>query len=204
MVADRPLHIRTIILFILALAVGAFIVRFWFFLSWTVPVLGMRPGMCVQYLGMYIAGIAAYRYNWFQSIPSSFGKVGIIATVVGTIILFPIALSGNDFGAEGGLHWQSLVYTTWEAILCVGMCLALLVFFRRFFARNGRWRKFLASHAYVVYLVHAPVLVALGYAFSGLSLYSLLKWILVAFIAIPCSFLCGALVRKLPFARTIL
>lgn len=136
----------------------------------------------------------------------------MIAATIATLTLFPVAFvfgSTAEGGSlvvpmSGGLHWQSFVFSLWEAITCVGMCLGLLVFFRQRVNRKGKIGTFLANHAYVVYLVHAPVIVGLAFAVANITINPLLKWVLVSIIAIPLCFGCGYLLRKLPFTSKIL
>lgn len=209
---SKPPTGLAIIGFTLGVAVATFVLRFWFSFEFTIPFVGIRVSMLPQYLSLFVVGILAYRHNWFLTIPSRAGKIGLIAATVATLTLFPVAYA---FGAapvegslvlpmSGGLHWQSFVYSLWEAITCVGMCLGLLVFFRQRVNRQGKIGTFLANHSYVVYLVHAPVTVVLAFAVSGVAINLLLKWVLVSIIAIPLCFGVGYLLRKLPFARAIL
>jgi glucan biosynthesis protein C len=55
-----------------------------------------------------------------------------------SIILFPLSLTGTVKFVGGGT-WQSAAYTLWDSTFSVGICLALIVFFRRFFDRRGRF-----------------------------------------------------------------
>jgi hypothetical protein len=55
-----------------------------------------------------------------------------------------------------------------------------------------------------VFLIHAPVLVFLALALRGISLPSLLKFVLVAPLAVALCFLIANYLRQLPLARRIL
>ena len=83
-------------------------------------------------------------------------------------------------------------------------CLAAIVFFRRFLDRQGRFSRFLSQHSYTVYFVHIPIVVFLAVALRGIDLEPLLKFFVVAIIAVPACFAAAYLVRKLPGASRIL
>jgi surface polysaccharide O-acyltransferase-like enzyme len=104
----------------------------------------------------------------------------------------------------GGLHWQALVLALWEQLLCIGMIITLLVWFRQRFNHQGSLAKTMSASAYTVYLIHAPVIVLVALALSSISLHPLIKYPLVALIVVPLCFLLGTLIRKLPLARNIL
>jgi glucan biosynthesis protein C len=125
-------------------------------------------------------------------------------------VLFPIvfllggALEGNTEPYMGGLYWQSLAYSIWEQFVGVGMILALLVFFRKRLDRQGTLARSLSACTYTVYFIHAPVLVFLALALRGVTLHPLLKFALVAPVAVILCFALAYLLRKLPVLRNIL
>jgi surface polysaccharide O-acyltransferase-like enzyme len=131
------------------------------------------------------------------------GKVGVGVALGATILLFPLALSGET-GFLGGGDWHSAVYALWESTFALGMCLGLITSFRRFSKRSGRLGEFLSQHAFTVYVVHAPVIVLLALAVRGIHPEQLIKFGLVAAIGVPLCFAVVFLVRKIPFASEIL
>lgn len=191
-------------IFILALALTSYLLRIVVPLGLTIPVFGFPTfAYLPQYLSFFIIGIIAFRRGWFRSIPNSMGKVGFVGALVATILLFPLAVSGKtDFLGNG--HWESAVYALWDSIFSVGMCLGLITFFRRFFNRSGKLGRFLSQHAYAVYIIHAPLIVLLAIALRGIHPEQLLKFALVALIAVPLCFGVAFLVRKLPFASRVI
>jgi len=64
--------------------------------------------------------------------------------------------------------------------------------------------QFLSRNAYTAYLIHEVLIVALAYAVRDVTLYPLLKWVLVALAAVPLCFGLGGLIRKLPYADRVL
>jgi membrane-bound acyltransferase YfiQ involved in biofilm formation len=102
------------------------------------------------------------------------------------------------------VNWQALVYALWESLFCVGMCVGLLTLFRQRFNCQGAVGQFLSTHAYAVYIIHAPILVGLAFALRGVELDPLLKFALAAVIAVPLCFSAAYLVRQLPLVQRVL
>jgi glucan biosynthesis protein C len=199
-------------IFILALALVSYLVRIVIPLGKSVlefPTLAYLP----QYLSFFVLGTVASRHNWFRTLPSSMGVVGFVTAVVAGVFLFPLAFSGQPFSLEftpaftnsmGNGHWQSAVYTLWDSITAVGMCLGAITLFRRFFNGQGRFGRFLSQHSYTVFIIHIPIIVFLAYALGGIDLGSLLKFGLASVIIVPACFAVAYIVRKIPGLSRIL
>jgi glucan biosynthesis protein C len=69
---------------------------------------------------------------------------------------------------------------------------------------QGPRRRFLSAHAYTVYVIHPVVLVALGYALSGVQAPAVAKFALLAVLAVPLCWMAAFPVRALPGARKVL
>ncbi|MCB0064976.1 MAG: acyltransferase family protein, partial [Caldilineaceae bacterium] len=158
-----------------------------------------------QYLSFFVVGVVATQYDWFEQIPRARGVIGLVAAMVAMVLFFPVAFFGgllDKFLGNG--HWQSALYTLWDSIFAVGMCLAVIPFFRRFFNRQGAFGRFLARHSYAVYILHSPIIVLVALAVQGIELEPLAKFGLVSAIGVSLSFLVAYGVRKVPFAARIL
>jgi len=205
--------------FVLGLALVSFLFRmivplgqpvslFVYFLSF--PTIAYLP----QYLSFFVLGIIASRYDWLRTLPASMGIVGLIATILAAVILFPLAFSGEPFSlaltpvfdnATGNGHWQSAVYVLWDSIFSVGLILALIPFFRAFFNTKSRLGTFLAQHSYAVYILHIPIIVFLAYALRDVELSNnLVKFALASLIMVPICFVVAYLVRKIPLVSRVL
>jgi peptidoglycan/LPS O-acetylase OafA/YrhL len=205
-------------IFILALALVSFLVRiivpigepvilFVYFLNF--PTIAYLP----QYLSFFIVGTIAFRHDWFRTVPGSMGVVGFVAALVATILLFSIAyislLTWIERGAQqlppfGFGTWQSAVYTLWDSIFAVGMVLAAITFFRRFFNGNSRFGRFLAQQSYAVYVIHIPIIVYLTLLLRGIDIEHLIKFGLAALIVVPTCFVVAYVIRKIPGVSRIL
>jgi glucan biosynthesis protein C len=191
--------------FILALALVSYLVRIVIPMGKDVlgfPTISYLP----QYLSFFVLGTVASRHDWFRTLPHPVGVVGIVIAVVAAVLLFPLALSGRLFSLEvtepagfvGNGHWQSAVYALWDSTFAVGVCLAAITLFRRFINGQGRFGRFLSQHGYAVYIIHIPILVVIAIGLKGIPLEPLLKFGVVAVIAVPTCFAVAYIVRKIP------
>jgi glucan biosynthesis protein C len=198
-----PPSYPAIVAFVLALALSSYLIRIVWPLGTYVlsfPTLAYLP----QYLSFFVLGTVAFRRDWLRTIPASMGKVGLAMALGATLILFPLALLGGGANFLGGEHWQSAAYALWDSTFAVGWSLALITFFRAYLNRQGRLGTFLSRHSYTVFITHAPLITFLAIALRYIQLERLLKFALVAVIAVPLCFAAAFLVRKIPLASRIL
>jgi peptidoglycan/LPS O-acetylase OafA/YrhL len=192
-------------LFILGLALVSYLFRIIMPMGKTVldfPTLAYLP----QYLSLFIVGTIAYRRDWFQTLTGRMGGVGFVTAILASLILFPLAFM-SVFSGEihflGNGTWQSAAYTLWDSIFVVGMCLASITFFRRFFNEKSRFGSFLSQQSYAVYLIHIPIIILLAYALRGIDIGGidfgpLLKFGLLSIIVVPVCFVVAWVLRKIP------
>jgi surface polysaccharide O-acyltransferase-like enzyme len=200
-----------IAVFALLLGLVMWIVRIWYPIDrWvTILLLPVEIAHLPQYILLFVIGIIAYRRNWFLAISDAVGKLWLGIAII-CIVLLPIifvaggVMEGKVDLFKGGIQWQAVVTAFWEAFLCLGMVVGLLVLFRKRFNQQGTLAKAMSASAYTVYIIHQPVLIFLGLALSGIRLPHLLKFVLVAPVAVALSFLLSNYIRKLPLARSIL
>jgi glucan biosynthesis protein C len=204
-------------IFILALALTSYLLRIIVPLGKAVslfadllsfPTIAYLP----QYLCFFVLGTVAFRHDWFRMFPRSMGKVGIVTAIVATITLFSIGFlsflkaienASPQIPPFGYGTWQSAVYALWDSIFAVGMCLAAITFFRRFFDGESGVGKFLSQHSYAVYVIHVPIVVLLAYALRGIQFAALLKFGMASLIGVPLCFAVAYIVRKIPFASRV-
>jgi peptidoglycan/LPS O-acetylase OafA/YrhL len=199
-------------LFVLALAATSYLVRMVVPIGQEVldfPTLAYLP----QYLSLYVVGAVASRRNWLRTVPRSMGVVGFVAAAVASVLLFPLAFSGQWLSLEltpglsnamGGGHWQSAVYALWDAIMAVGMCLGTIVLFRRLFNGQGGFGRFLSRQSYAVYVIHIPLIVVVAYLLRGIAIAPLAKFGLASAVIVPTCFAVAYLIRKVPFVSKVL
>ena len=198
--------------FTLALAVVSYLIRMVIPLGTSVlgfPTLAYFP----QYLSFFVLGAVASSKKWFRTVPDSMGVIGVLAAVIVSALLFPLAISGQMFSLElspelnnafGLGHWQSAVYALWDSTFAVGICLGLVTFFRRFSGEQGKLGKFVSQQSYAVYITHIPVVVLCAYALRDIVLGSVLKFGVVSVIVVPTCYVVAYIVRKIPGVSRII
>ncbi|MEV4224431.1 acyltransferase family protein [Nonomuraea sp. NPDC049725] len=189
---------RWIVLFTVGLAAVTVLWRIPVPVGTYVPVLGLpTPYFLPQYVSMFAAGLVAFRRGWFETLPRRAGRLGFVVAGASTAVCLPVM--GTTSGAV-----TDAITATWEIVFAVGMILGLVVLFRERFAGQGPRGRFLSEHAYTVYVVHPLVVVAAGYALSGIQAAAIVKFALAAALCLPLCWGLAYLVRSLPGARRVL
>jgi glucan biosynthesis protein C len=200
---------RTIVLFALAVGLASFLMRIWSPIGMAFPVVNLQFAFFLQYLCMFILGVVAFRSNWLDQVSPAMAKPWLIITV-GLIGFLPILYvlvagpQGDTSAALGGLHWQALLYAVWEQLVGAGMAISLLYIFREKFNRQGSLAAAMSASAYTVFIIHALVVVGVALLFRGYPMHPLLKFFLLAPLAVVVCFVIASRIRKLPLARDIL
>jgi hypothetical protein len=201
-----------IIIFILGLAVLSYLVRIIIPIGREVfgfPTLAYLP----QYLSLFIVGAVAYRRNWFRTIPGSKGVVGFVMAMLASVTLFAFAYLGFLSALEEGVQQipqfgygtsRSAIYALWDSIFAVGMCLAAITFFRRFFNKQSRMGSFLAQQSYAVYIIHIPIVIIITYLMHGFAVGGLVKFVVASIITVPICYIVAFLLRKIPGVSRVL
>jgi glucans biosynthesis protein C len=200
---------KIIILFALLLGLATFLVRlFWVMDVDSFGLLNLQLPFFTQYIALFIIGLLAYRNNWFLKLTDKTGRRWLITAIVVIILWAPMMIFNGaidgDISYRGGLSWQSLTHTLWESFLCVSTCIGLIYAFRRYLNRRGKLANFLIPNAYTAYLIHAPIITTIAVAVQGITIYPLLKWAVVAIVAIPVCFGLSSLIRKIPGTNRVL
>jgi peptidoglycan/LPS O-acetylase OafA/YrhL len=198
----------SIALFAVLLGLAGFLVRLWHPTGWNFEPLNLQLPFFAQYIALFVVGLIAYRRNWLLGLPQAQGRLWLGIAVLMIVLFPPLALAGgattSDAPFRGGWHWQALAYALWESFLCLAMCIGLIYAFRRYADRQGRLARFLSPIAYTAYIIHAPVITSLAFAARDLALHPLLKFGLLALVALSLCFGLSSLIRKLPYTDRVL
>jgi surface polysaccharide O-acyltransferase-like enzyme len=176
--------------------------------AYTFKLLNLQLPFFAQYITLFIIGLIAYRRNWLVNLPDKSGRLWLGIAVLLILLWAPLVIVAgaieNDLPLKGGWHWQSFAYALWESFMCTSMCIGLIYAFRRYLNQRGAIANFLAPNAYTAYLIHAPVIAFTALAVRDITIYPLLKWGVVALVAIPLCFGLSSLIRKLPYTERVL
>jgi glucan biosynthesis protein C len=196
-------------LFALGVGLVTFVVRLVLPVGYWLEPFHFQLAQFPQYIAYFVVGLLAYRRGWFAGTKVSQAKLWawVAAALIVAYPVIVVAGGALESGAEpflGGLTWQSLLYSVWEQFLCIGIVVALGVWFRERFNHQGRLAANMGADSYAVYIFHPFVIVPLAFVLGGITMLGLLKWLWVAPLALALSFLLAHGVRKLPVARDVL
>ncbi len=196
----------SIFIFIIIIAAASFGLRIWFPIGSTAG--NLQLSFVPQYLAMFVIGILAFHNQWLKKLEA---KKAILwsAIALAAVPFWPAIINYNQgfehmAPAAGGLSWQSLCYSIWEALVGVGLTMGLIYFFKMRFNFRGRIIKWMAHNAYATFVVHPLIIVPLTYLIRDLGIDSLLKFLIIGLVGIPLCFTAGMLLKKIPGAKTIL
>ncbi len=192
-------------LLILAIGLGCltFLVRIPFPID--VRPLGIPWGNLIQYIMMFSVGIICVRYEWFKKMTKKHVQIWLI-TIIASIFLVAayfflfLGFDADIYILSGGASVHALVFAVADNVICMGMIFVVLKVFYAKFNKQGPILQNLSRSAYNIYLVHAPVLVAISVAFASLSFYPIVKLgIVFPLTVIACYLLSHYVLQKIRF-----
>ena len=192
--ADRLPGHRAILTYALALAAVTYVVRLWYPIDRWERVLGIIPAEVAhvpQYLSLFIIGLVAAHHDWLRRLPAATGMTWLGIGLGAAALRYAYSLWPTErlprIIAQGGSDWRSLAWSTWEAFICVGLCVGLLVLARERFAQPGRVVRMLGESSFAIYIVHVFVLVAVQMPLVDVAIPPLAKFAIVSIAGVPLS-----------------
>jgi len=171
--------------------------------------LNLQLGYFPAYIGLYMAGIAAYRGNWLRQLDERTVRRWRWP-VLSMILMLPAgmalggALEGDTSVFMGGMSWQAAFYAVLDPLLGLGISLLLLVWFRkRWNGTMNRLAEWLSAHAFLVYILHALIVTYTAFAFRYLNWPPLAKFLLVGSIAVALTYSAASLLRWNPLVKKV-
>lgn len=199
-----PTH-STVVWFVVALAVVTWIVRGWFPMEHWYPlvfVVASEPAHLPQYVSLFAIGAMAYRGDWLRRVSTRMGLAWLAIGLVASVGVYALALLAPERAGEllagGGFNTRSLLYSAWESLICVAMCLGLMVFGRAVFKRRNRIIDAMSATAYLAYMIHLVIVVLLQLALEGTELPTNLKFMIVAALGVAIAFSLAHVLGRVP------
>jgi peptidoglycan/LPS O-acetylase OafA/YrhL len=194
--------------FALAMGLGTFAVRL--IQPIGTNVMNMQLCFFVQYVAFFVCGLHAARHGWLVPLAASScaRAAGWMAVFGGPVLLLALMFLGIQNGKVeyffGGWHWQALGFALWEQFAGVGLSLGSLAFFSSKLDFENPLMRWLTQRSFAVYVVHAPVLVALAMLFRALpqNMYALVA--LLTATGLLASYVVADFCRRMPVFRTFL
>jgi glucan biosynthesis protein C len=203
----KPLGHIAILAFALSLALASAVVRRWYPIDRWVGFLGFIQVAFADVprdLSFFILGIVAYRRQWFVGLSNRMGRTWLAVGLGAAVLWYAYAVARMLGLPRINGEVMGLVYPVWEALLCCGMCLGLVVLFRERLNFQGRWSKLMAENQYAAYLFHVPVVVLVQVAVVNATIPPFAKFVLVTALSVPLTFLLSAAVRTPAIVRKVL
>jgi len=202
----KPPGSLIVVLFALVLAFASATVRIWYPIDRWIGFLGFIQVAFADVprdLSFFILGAVAYRRQWFLSFPHRTGRTWLLVGVSLTVLWYAYVMGLRHLFPIGRTA-MTIAYPIWEALLCCGMCIGLLYWFRERLNYQNWWSKALAEGQYAAYLFHVPVIVLAQYAIAETALPPFTKFLLVTAVGVPLTFLLAHGIRQPALVRRVL
>jgi peptidoglycan/LPS O-acetylase OafA/YrhL len=165
-----------------------------------------------QYIAAFAVGVAAGKHGWLEALAISrrariAGWLGLIGA---PLVLAAVAAVGGpppESGPNpyfGGWNVRALAMAGWEQFAGLGLAVGLMAWFHRRCNFAGRVATWLSERAFAVYLLHAPVLVALTPWLRPAAVNPFLGAALLTVTGLVASFAVADVARRLPGLRSII
>src|SRR5271168_34896 len=167
----------------------------------------LQLGYFSSYIFLFALGTVAWQRNWFDRLTWKTVRPWILVSIVAmpmlmvTIVL--VVRAGHHVNTVGGLSFPAILYAFWEPFVAWGVIAAYLVWFRKHANRPSPIWEHLALCAYMVYIIHPPVLVGLGVLLRGWAAPALAKFAVVGFLACSGSLILSSLLLRIPGVRRV-
>lgn len=168
--------------------------------------LWMQWGYFAPYIWLFAVGVLSYnsrlleRIRWRDCRPW-LALSGLALAVLAWVLNF--GLGTGRF--EGGWSTNALFYALWDPLFAAGISLGLLWATHSYWAVHApSWvMQFLARRAYLIFILHAPLLVAWSRLAASWTMAPVAKLLVVGSITVMSAALVGSLVLMLPRTQRV-
>jgi len=192
---------------IAALALVTWIVRIWYPVDKWVPflwVMPAEPAHLPQYIAFFAAGVVAYRGDWFRRMSTTDGLTWLAVGVIASGGIYVAYAFGWWKMTPGGLSLDSLMRSSWETVIAVGLSIGLIVAFRELFDRSSRLLQATAAASFGAYILHPAIVVALQAAIAEVRLSAFAKFTAVSVLGTVTAFGAAHVAGQIPGIRAVL
>jgi len=192
------------------LVLSTFLIRLWQPLG--TSVVNFQLGCFPQYIAAFAVGVIAGKHGWLAVLAKSrrariagwLGGVGGPMFLAGVAGLFGPPPEGGANPYAGGWNMTAFAFAAWEQFAGLGIALGFLAWFHRCGNATGQVATWLSDRAFAVYLLHAPVLVALTPLLRPLVVNPFEGAALLTVTGLVASFVFADAARRLPGLQRIL
>lgn len=151
--------------------------------TWGIPI---EVAHLPQYFSLFLLGILFNKNKWLENIKLHIGLI-----YLGLSILV-FASKNYIYSVLPKLWGESLI----ESFLCVGLCLGVIVVFKRYFNKMNTITTLLSNNSYGIYLFHLLIVIGLQLLLKDLSINTSLKFLSVSILGIVLSCAVSHFLRK--------
>ncbi len=165
-----------------------------------------------QYIAAFVVGVAAGRNGWIEALANSprarvAGWLGVTAGPALLVLLLAVGGPPPESGPyryEGGANARAFGLAMWEQVTGLALGLGMLALFAGRIPWAGRVARWLSDRSFGVYVLHAPVLVALTPLLRPLDAGPFSKALLLTLLGVSASFAAAEIAHRVPGLRRIL
>jgi len=165
-----------------------------------------------QYIAAFAAGVGASKYGWLEKLAiSRYASVaGWLGVMGGPLVFTTMVIVGGpppESGPNlytGGWNWRAFALAAWEQFTGLALALGLLAWSNRRCNYSGRVARWLSGRSFAVYMLHAPVLVALTPLIRPAVVNPFVGAALLTLSGLVMSFLAAEVARRVPGLKQIL
>lgn len=156
------------------------------------------------YMLLFMAGLTAERFGWFNKLGRRRKRSWLVAAVV-AIPLLPlswIAWDALGYPRTGnGFSFPTVLQAFWEPLVAWGLIAATLRYFRKRQDQPDRRWSYLARQSYGAFILHPLVLVSTSLLLEPIPLPASLKFVVLAISGCVLSFAFAAALRRIRVVR---
>jgi fucose 4-O-acetylase-like acetyltransferase len=197
---------RLIAGYVVAVAAANFVIR----LAYPVGevVLNLQLAYFPAYIGLFMAGVAAYRGQWLHQLTNDSARkwkwvVVVLIILMAAGMALGGAMEGDISMFMGGMSWQSAFYSMIDPLMGLGISYVLLVWFRERWSAATKSIGWLSANAFLVYILHALFVTYAAFALRDLGWNPMMKFILAGCAAVLLSYTAASLIRRIPGVKKV-
>ena len=165
--------------------------------NWIMVPLKIEPAHYLQYVVLFVVGVLAGRFKWFDKMSNVTGAVSLLAGAALGVGMY--ILGDNEWG---GFVWKW--YGIYESLMCVFLCFGLIWLFRQAFSRTSPFMQWCTAQSYGAYVFHLLLMLGIQFATDTIWMGAFGKFIFIGISTTVVSYLLTWLVRMIPGMKAVL
>lgn len=148
----------------------------------------VEPVHLPQYVAMFLFGVFAGKNNWLKTLSTPVGFTWFTIGIGAAVLWYALRYLELYAGIIVFPAFYGWLFPLWEAVLCVGMCIGLLTFARKYWDVDSIALPHLARATYGVFIIHVFIVGGLQIAMLPYGYLPFAKFLIVSAVSIPLCF----------------